>query len=58
MRIDKDVYLDANKVPNYIWSYLGEAALDMVYEMKTNPDTKEKFEARKALVKKRRLAKC
>lgn len=58
MQGNKNVYLDANKVPDYIWADIGDSLIDMVMRLKTDPATKDKFEELDAEIRKERAAKC
>ena len=54
MQAKNKVYIDPQKIPNYAWDYLGSAAYDLVYKLKTDPATREIFAERKAKVVQRR----
>ena len=41
MLANKDVYLDVNKVPEYVWKRLAESAYDLVVTLKSTPEGRE-----------------
>jgi len=58
MQGNKNVYLDVSKVPDYVWADIGDSLIDMVMRLKTDPETKDRFEKLDAEIRKGRASKC